>query len=98
MAETEWICPWKICTHEQAQACRADTRKGCGNVPSRAQILIENLRGTQAAMRQSAALLRREGIVHAGEMQGAANIIDSWIAGIQRIDAASPADKQEGHS
>lgn len=27
-----WVCPWAICNHEQAQACRADTKasRGCG--------------------------------------------------------------------
>lgn len=27
-----WVCPWSICSHTQAQQCRAekDPRKGCG--------------------------------------------------------------------
>lgn len=32
---TAWVCPWGICTHDQAQACRAEMRttkrrRGCG--------------------------------------------------------------------
>jgi hypothetical protein len=27
-----WVCPWRICNHDEAQACRAEplVRKGCG--------------------------------------------------------------------
>jgi hypothetical protein len=32
---TPWVCPWDICTHEQAQECRANkltlkSKRGCG--------------------------------------------------------------------
>jgi hypothetical protein len=32
MAEDAWICPWALCSHDQAQACRAERlpSKGCG--------------------------------------------------------------------
>lgn len=31
-ARAPWVCPWKICTHSQAQACRQvmRPRAGCG--------------------------------------------------------------------
>jgi hypothetical protein len=48
------------------------------------QHLIGKLRYTQQEMRDTAAAMRRAGIAvaHADELAGAANIIDSWIEGI----------------
>jgi hypothetical protein len=49
------------------------------------QHLIGKLRHTQDAMRKTAKLMREAGVEqHPDEMDGAANIIDSWIDGIQR--------------
>lgn len=36
-ASGDWSCPWEICTHEQAQTCRAEMRmtkrrRGCGTL------------------------------------------------------------------
>lgn len=30
--QVPWVCPWGICNHDQAQACRADMKpsRGCG--------------------------------------------------------------------
>lgn len=52
--------------------------------PLHTQHLIGKLRHTQEAMRDTARHMREAGIEHhAAEMDGAANIVDSWIAGIQ---------------
>jgi hypothetical protein len=34
--QSVWLCPWEICTHEQAQECRAmmgntKRKRGCGS-------------------------------------------------------------------
>lgn len=54
------------------------------------QHLIGKLRHTQAAMRETAALMREAGIEHhPDEMVGAAEIIETWIEGI-RANAPDP--------
>ena len=58
------------------------------------QHLIGKLRHTQRAMRETAKLMREAGVEqHPDEMDGAANIIDSWIAGIQI--AAAPQEPRD---
>jgi len=30
---SDWVCPWGICNHQQAQECRTvDGHKGCGGI------------------------------------------------------------------
>jgi hypothetical protein len=28
--QAPWVCPWRICDHEQAQKCRRLVKTGCG--------------------------------------------------------------------
>jgi len=64
------------------------------NVTLPTQHLIGKLRHTQRAMRETAKLMREAGVEqHPDEMDGAANIIDSWIAGIQI--AAAPQEPRD---
>lgn len=52
----DWVCPWGICRHEKALACRAEmgllrdgTRKGCGSrfppetTPEQARMMVGSL-------------------------------------------------------